>query len=109
MDARLVVTSLGTALLLIACGGASDTTSTAAQDLSRQHDGGKRMCRTLDGGQSPCARGQGDDDGGDLEDDDAAEPGDQGDDDGGDPGDDNGDDGGGRGHGHAPGGGKNKG
>jgi hypothetical protein len=83
MKPRLIVTALGTGLLLIGCSGTSSPTATTTQALSAAHsDGGHRS-----GGGRHHGRGAhdgaddlGDDDGGDLGDDDG---GDLGDDDGG--------------------------
>jgi hypothetical protein len=69
MNARTIVTSLATGLLLIACGGSTpDPTASTAADLSRLADGGLRgkACKPLDSGPSPCARGDGGDDEGDA-------------------------------------------
>jgi hypothetical protein len=108
MNARTIVTALGAGLLLVACAGSTpDSTASTSADLSRLADGGLKgkACRPLDGGTSPCARGDGGDDDSDAAEaeDDNEDGGDRGrdgathgsDDDGGDLSDDS-EDGGGR-------------
>jgi hypothetical protein len=67
MRIRNVAISLGAALALIACGGAPESTGSTSSDLgAKAHagDAGRgHACKPPDGGISPCARGDGGDDG----------------------------------------------
>jgi hypothetical protein len=94
MNARNLVAVLGAGFLIAACGGAPDSTGTSVNDLNahasaHQADaagggggnsghggggmqGGGKSCKPPDGGPSPCAQGQGDDeDGGEADEKDA--------------------------------------
>ena len=108
MTARTAMFWVGGGLLCVACGGApADSTGSSADSVNGSlsaratADAGhgksksgahEASCKPLDGGRSPCARGDGGDDGIDAVDDDGGDM-DQGDDDGGDT--DEGDDDGG--------------
>jgi hypothetical protein len=114
MKARTIVTALGAGLLVVACGGSTpDGTAATSSDLSRLADGGLKgkACKPLDGGTSPCARGDGGDDESDQGDDEGDDGGDRGRDgaargDGARGADDQGDDGGDRGDDSDDGGGR---